>query len=666
LEGVERVIMEFKKLFEPVQIGKVQIRNRIAMAPMGVTGLVGPDGILTQRVIDYYSERAYGGVGLIITGLTKAEEKVETKFLLPMVSYVSAYSFGELAEAVHYYESKLFVQLTPGVGRVMPTAYIDRGNNPVAPSAIQAYWKPSMTTKALTIKEVEELVRAMGTAAGMLKDLGIDGVELHGHEGYLLDEFTTSIWNKRKDKYGGDLKERLTFPMEIVNAIKDKAGRDFPVIYRFGLKHYMKDLHSGALKGEDYVEAGRNIKEGLEMAKLLEKAGVDALHVDAGCYESYYWPHPPIYQEYGCMVDMAEMVKNVVKIPVIAVGKLDIPELAEMVLKEGKADIVALGRALLADPHWPKKVRERKIEDIRPCIGCHDGCLGREDQRKPLSCATNPATGRERLYEIVSSSKPRKVLIAGGGIAGMEAARVAAIKGDDVTLFEKSEILGGHLIAASVPDFKQSVKRLLDWYRSQLIGLRVEVKLNTEVTPELVKNERPEKVVVATGSTPIISSIPGIEKRLLNTAIDLLLGKRRAGNTIVMIGGGLIGCETGLWLARQGKRVIIVEMLPEVTMGIYHANSTMLLDMLALNKVEIMTNTTLEEIKEQEVIVIDKSFKKTIIKCDTVALALGLEPRRELYESLMGEFAELYAIGDCKKPGKMLNAIWDGYNIGRS
>ena len=505
--------IKFQKLFEPIKIGSVLIKNRIAMAPMAIAGLVSPDGSPAQRAIDYYTERAIGGVGLIISSVTRVEDKIEPRGPLPFVSPVTVYSFGELAESVHYYGARLFVQLTAGAGRVLPGVVIDRGVEPVSASANPAYWRPKVTTRPLTADEIKTLVVAFGRAAATLNSLGVDGVELHGHEGYLFDQFATALWNRRNDKYGGSLRNRLRFPFEVLEAIKSKAGSDFPVIYRYGLKHYIKAPWSAALKGEGYQEAGRDIQEGLEMTKLLEKAGFDALHVDAGSYDSWYWAHPPIYQPYGCMVDMAEQVKKTVSIPVITVGKLDVPELAETVVREGKADIVALGRALLADPHWPKKVHQGKVEDIRPCIGCHDGCLGRTIRdHKPLSCATNPSTGRERIYTIIRTTQPKKVLIAGGGVAGMEAARVASIKGDDVTLYESSERLGGHLIEASVPDFKVSIKRLLNWYETQLKKMNVRIKLGTEVTKKLLKQEKPQKIVIATGSIPIIPEVPGVKE----------------------------------------------------------------------------------------------------------------------------------------------------------
>ena len=663
---------KFEKIFEAVKIGRETIRNRIALAPMGNLGLINPDGSFSQRGIDYFTERAIGEVGLIITGVVKVENEVDflgtdSINLIPIANSTTSSSFSKLADSMHRYGSKLFVQLTAGFGRVLPGLGIDLGIKPVSASEIPAYWRPDVMTRAISTSEVEGMVEAFGRAAKILATTGVDGIELHGHEGYLFDQFTTAIWNKRDDKYGGDLEDRLTFPIEALNSIKDGAGKDFPVIYRFGLKHYIKGLHAGALKDEDFKEAGRDIEEGIEMAKLLEKAGFDALEVDAGCYDSWYWAHPPIYQPHGCMADMAERVKKVVDLPVLTVGRLGIPELAETILEEKRADMVVLGRALLSDPHWVKKVREGRVEDIRPCIGCHDGCLYRiyEDFRS-LSCAVAPATGREKIYGIEPTKESKKVLIAGGGPAGMEAARVLSIRGHDVTLYEKSDALGGHLIEAGIPEFKADIKRLLKWYKIQLDKLKVKIKLKTEVTSQLIRDKKPDVLIVAAGSTPIIPKMPGIEKQKVITAIDLLLGKKKSGERVVVLGGGLVGCETALWLAEQGKETTVVEMLPEVATGICHANRVMLLDLLAKNEVDVITKMTIQEITDGGVLSIDKDLNKTVIECDTVVLAVGLKPSNEIYNSMDKEISHIYAIGDCKEARKIMDAIWEGYDVSRT
>lgn len=656
----------FLKLFEPVSIGKVTIKNRVAMAPMEIIGMINPDGSLTQRAIDYYVERAKGGVGLIISGLFKVENDIDSLvYGQPLVSSAVLPSFAELSEAVHSFGAKIFIQLTAGYGRTASLSELR--SQPVSASAVPNYWDPALICKELSTEEVERLVKAFGEAAMIVKMAGIDGIELHGHEGYLFDQFTTAVWNRRADKFGGDLKGRLTLPIETLNIIKQAVGEDFPVQYRFGLKHYMKGTNAkGILPCEEYKEAGRDIDEGLEMAELLEKAGFDSLHVDAGCYESWYWAHPPMYQEHGCMVDMAEKVKKVVKIPVLAVGRLGLPELAERIIEDGKADMVALGRALLADPDWPIKVREGKTEDIRPCLGCHDACMGRIMEGKTLSCAVNFATGRERLYKLRPALKPKKVLVAGGGVAGMEAARVAALVGHKVTLYEKGKSLGGHLIEASVPDFKKDLLRLNSWYKTQLQKLGVEIKLETKVTPELVESENPDEVFVATGSSFIKPDILGIERANVVTAIDLLLGKGKTGDSVVVVGGGLIGCETALWLAKQGTKVTIVEILPELMIAglpVPHENRMMLLELLAANNVSILTNTGIQEVIAEGAIISNEIFKKRTIKADTVVLALGLKPDDELYEFLRRKVAHLHALGDCREPRNIMGAIWDSYEV---
>jgi 2-enoate reductase len=658
---------KFQKLFEPIKIGEVEIKNRIAMAPMGVIGLLNPDGSLGPRGIDYYLERSKGGVGLIITSVHKVENEIESLPILPLVSRAAVASFTELSEAIHALGSKIFVQLTAGTGRVAFPLMLR--SQLVSASAIPSYWEPSKTCRELKTEEVEQLIKCFGNAAEILAAAGIDGVELHGHEGYLFDQFTTALWNRRTDKYGGNLAARLKFPIEVLHEIKKRVGQSFPVQYRFGLKHYIKDLHSGALANEKFVEAGRDIEEGLQMAKMLEDAGFDALHVDAGCYDSWYWAHPPVYQENGCMIDMAARAKKVVKIPVIGVGKLGIPELAERVIMEGKADIVAIGKSLLADAFWVKKVEEGRPEQIRPCIGCHDGCMGRVSRGKPLSCAVNPATGRERTYRIERAENPGKVMIIGGGVAGLEAARVASLRGYKATLYEKTNSLGGHLIAASIPSFKKDLARLLDWYQVEFRKLDLEIKLNFEVKPETVLRERPDALIIATGSKPIIPRIPGVEKEKVATAVDLLLGKQKAGENVFVLGGGLIGCGTALWLAQQGKKVTIGEILDELMIAgipVQHMNRMMLINLLKFHNVATIMNCSLLEVTEEGVLLIGKDFGKKNLKVDTVVIATGLSPDQTLYNTLRGTIPNLFLIGDSRKAQNVMGSIWDAYEVSRN
>jgi len=658
----------FRKLFEPLSVGSVRIKNRIAMAPLVIMGMTHANGSPTQRAVDFYAERARGGVGLIIVGGFKVEKEIDTAVEgFPVVTRAVLTPLGELCETVHSWGTKVFIQLTAGLGRVA-APYFFQGK-PVSASPIPYYWDPKITCRPLEMEEVGRIVSAFGDAAAIVAAAGADGIEIHGHEGYLLDQFSTSLWNQRTDRYGGDLRGRLTFSFEILRDIKRKVGNHFPVIYRFGLKHFIKAWNAGGLKGETYRELGRDVEEGIEMAKLLQEGGADALHVDAGCYDSTYWAHPPLYQEHGYIADLAAETKRVVKIPVIAVGRLEVPEFALKAVEEGKADMVALGRGLLADPHWPNKIREGREKDIRPCLGCNDGCSGRLHAGKPMSCAVNPSCGREGLYSIVPTHPPKKVWIAGGGPAGMEAARVSAIRGHQVTLYEKERILGGQLTAASVPDFKKDIKRLMEWYQHQIDLLGVDIELGTELTADLIVRGKPDVVFVATGSKPIVPDLPGVDRDNVMTCAEFLLGKKRAGETVVIIGGGLMGCETALWCARLGKKVTVLEEAPQLMASgipVPRMNKIMLQDLLAAHHVDLLTNVRVEEITIDGVTIADIESNQKTIRADTVALAIGSKEVEGLYETLKDRVVQLYRLGDCKEPGNIMRAIWDASEVART
>jgi len=519
------------KLFEPIKIGKVEIKNRIAMSPMHLFGLTTLGGAFSQRAIDYYKERARGGTGLIITGIVKVENEIEKRpvnsiscLSLNPIHFIQTAS--ELTEGVHTYGTRIFLQLTAGFGRVGEPG--DISGQPVAPSAIPNYWDPTVTCREMTTEEVERLVKAFGEAAKIAVMAGFDGIEIHAmHEGYLIDQFTIAMFNRRTDKYGGNLRERLTFPIEIVKEIKNKAGVDFPVQLRFSIKSFIKDWRQGGLPAEEFKEAGRDIEEGLEAAGILEDAGYDAFNADAGSYDAWYWAHPPSYQEHGLYLPLTGRLKKVVTVPVIVAGRMDVPDLAAAALAEDKADIVSLGRGLLADPYWPASVFEGKVSRIRPCLACQDGCGERINLGRPLSCAVNPACGREKDYAIQPAREVKNVMVIGGGIAGMEAARVAAIRGHSTALYEKNDRLGGHLIAVAVPEFKQDVARLLKWYETELAELGVQIHLNKEATLELAQKEKNNVVIVATGSKSIIPDIPGVDSEKVTTPTDILLGKKQ-------------------------------------------------------------------------------------------------------------------------------------------
>jgi 2-enoate reductase len=650
--------MKYLYLFEAGNIGKVTLNNRIVMAPMGTPAMTGYKGTFSERVIDYYEIRALGGIGLIITGLNFVNSKIEPLEIDGQSSNVTfdhwwkVRNFIQLTERVHDYGAKIFAQLTAGFGRVSPKRFLDRGGiQCIAPSPVQLFWRPDRVAREMTKGEIETIIESFGKAAEIARESKFDGVELHGHEGYLIDQFMSEIWNRRNDEYGGDFERRMNFPLSIIRTIRESAGVDFPIIFRLGLDHKFS--------------GGRTVGEGIEIIKTLENAGVSALHVDAGCYDSWYWPHPPLYQPPGCMVDMAETAKKHVSLPIIAVGRLGYPALADRILKEGRADFVAMGRPLLADPDLAAKARRGEIDDIRPCIGCHE-CLERLRNSQSISCAVNPQCGDERRLSINKTSSRKKVMVIGGGIAGMEAARVCALRGHSVNLYEKTDRLGGILKVASNHGFKQDLKRLMDYQVGQVQKMAdLEISINTEVTEEIIQREKPDVIFLATGSEPITrANIQGLEQATFVTAEDVYEGRIPAGSRAVVIGGGSVGCEVALYLADQHWRVTVLEMLSGMAADLFSANREMLLKELTDRNVELVTNATVERVNSGEVVAAVEAGHKAF-SYDLLVLSIGRSPVNELDDIAKRLVKDVYVIGDCRSPRKIKDAIWDAFKLSR-
>lgn len=653
------------KMFTGTQIGKLKIKNRLAMAPMGAFGLVDEYGCFNQRGIDYYAERAKGGLGLIVSSVCKVENTVDSVIngLLPCtdtdpVRFVLTGS--ELTERVHNYGTKIFLQLSMGFGRVLSPHMATKP--PVSASAVPNFWDPTVTCREMTTEEVEFVIKKFGEAAATAKRAGFDGVEIHAvHEGYLLDQFTTAFTNHRTDKFGGDLKGRLTLPCEIVKEIKNVVGQDFPVQLRYSMKSCVKDFNSGGLDGEDYKEFGRDFDEGLEAAKILDKAGYDSFDADEGAYDAWYFAHPPVYQRHGLYLDYSKKLKEVTDKPVVVAGKLDVPDVARKALDTDACDMVVIGRGVLADPEWPNKVMAGKDDEIVPCIGCHVGCMGRGFEGKHLSCAVNPACGRERYYKINKIDTPQTAVVIGGGVAGMEAARVLKLRGFEVSLYEATDKLGGNIIPAAVPDFKQDDQRLIDYYRNQMDKLGINVYLNTPMTAGEVRALNADQIIVATGSTIKIPKVPCTNPEKLTDAVSVLMGEKEVGQKVTMIGGGLVGCETALWLANMGKEVTVVEMLPEVlTSGkpIPFMNKDMLLTMLKNKNVKFVTSSALLKVVDEGAVVIDNKFRQQTIEADTVVTAIGFASNDELFNELYGDTPNVHNVGDSQVATNIMDAIW--------
>ena len=659
--------MKYQKLFTPVKIGSVTIKNRFAMAPMGPLGLADAQGGFNQRGIDYYTERAKGGTGLIITGVTFSDCKVETQSMpnCPNSTYNPVHfirTSREMTERVHAYGSKIFLMMSAGFGRVtIPTNLGEFP--PVAPSAIPHRWLDKIC-RPLTAEEIRSIVKSFGDGAYNAKRGGFDGVEIHAvHEGYLLDQFAISMFNQRTDEYGGSLENRLRFAKEIVEEIKSRCGEDFPVALRFSVKSMIKDWREGALPGEEFTEMGRDIEEGLQAAKLLVEYGYDALDTDVGTYDAWWWNHPPMYQKKGLFRPYCKMVKEVVNVPVLCAGRMDDPDMALEALEKGECDIISLGRPLLADPDYVNKLRAGRVKEIRPCISCQEGCMGRIQEYSMINCAVNPQAARERDMAYAPVLTSRKVLVVGGGVAGCEAARVLAVRGHRPEVYEKGGCLGGNLIPGGAPEFKEDDLALAAWYADALERLHVPVHLNHEVTKEEVLAGDWDAVIVATGSSPKTFSLGDDDH--VYTASQVLLKEKDCGESTVIVGGGLVGCETALWLARHGRKVTIVEALDKILAvngPLCHANKDMLERLVPFNGVEVVTGAKVKSYQDGVLTAeTDEGEKK--ISCNSVILAVGYREEDSLYRQLEFDVPKIYLLGDARKVSNIMYAIWDAFEV---
>lgn len=646
-----------KKLFSPIKIGKMELRNRIVMAPIA-TDYAASDGTVTETLIDYLEARARGGVGLIIAEVTSV---VGTAKYMPnqlgLWDDKFIPGFTELAKAVHAHGAKLVPQIIhpgpenwsfmSGVPSVGPSPVFDRVNKEVP--------------QELSLEEIERIIEDFGVAARRAREAGLDGVELHAaHAHLLVGCFMSPARNKRFDAYGGSIEERLKLPVEIIKRIKAKAGRDFPIILR--------------ISGDEMVPGGRTLQETQYIAPILAEAGVDAFHVSGGVYpELNWWIIPPMGTPLGLNVPYAAAVKEVVKVPVIVVGRIKDPLLAEHILETGKADLVAMARPLLADPELPKKAEEGRLDDIAPCIACGVGCIAVRMELKPMTCVINPALGREKEMAIARAERPRRVLVAGGGPGGLEAARVAALRGHQVTLCEKGPKLGGQLILAAVPPFKQEIILALKYLATQAAKVGVKIELDTEVTPQLVEELKPDVVIVATGAAPFIPDLPGVEKERVLTAWDLLAGNAAQGaRNVVVIGGGMVGCEVADFLADRGdnlmigrKAATVITRQADVALDMVAEARALLLQRLRDKDVAFLTRATTKEILDDGVVVVKDGEEMTLSGIDCIVLARGAKPVDELSDRIKDKVAEVYVIGDAKEPRKALEAITEGAEVGR-
>ena len=678
---------KYEALFTPWKIGKVEIKNRIVLCPMGGTSLFGWFELggchFDKEAAKFFLERANNNVGLIIPGIAPIRDTFWGKWL-----WQNPKMFDELKEfmdEIHKSGAKLFIQLTAGMGRswaitelIAPLhknkftravikPVIDTSHELASPSAQPSRWAPDIICPEMTVEQIKEIIEAFAKTAELCKKAGVDGVEVHAvHEGYLLDQFAIEFYNKRTDDYGGSFENRYRFATDIVKAIKERCGKDYPVSLRYSVESKLKGFCEGAMPNEAYTEVGRNMEESEKAVKYLQDAGYDMLNADNGTYDSWYWAHPPMYMPQNCNLQDVAHIKKFVDIPVVCAGRME-PDVGAKAVEDGLIDAVGVARQFLTDPEWITKMIDDRIEDIKPCICCHSGCFNFSSSKghantQDLSdtmglarCALNPETMQSTKYTIKPAKKIKSVAVIGGGIGGMEAAILLTKRGHKATIYEKTNRLGGVFIAAAAPSFKEKDRDLIAWYKREIAKLNIEVKLNTEIKD--IKTLNADEVIIATGATPKNVPVKGVENTV--EAVDYLLKNKTVGENVVIIGGGLTGCEIAYDLYLQGKKPTIVEMQDDLitTKGVCLANTSYLRDFFKTNKVPVHLETAVCEISPDGVTVKEKDGNTFKIAADSVIMSVGYNPAPIAKKS-----GKVHIIGDAHKVGNLRTVIWGAWD----
>lgn len=683
---------KYDALFTPMQVGGATIKNRIVLVAMEGTSMVeGQMGFkFNPHCRNYYIEHAKNNVGLMIPGMLPVRSFAGNKYLGDAEKVMMG-PVKELIDEIHGYGSKVFFQLGAGMGRAMVAIpmlrklYYNKFMGGAAKlfagmdihrmfrssdAGLPNVWDTNIKSTKMEKDEIQDIIVAFGRAAALCKRAGVDGIEIHAvHEGYLLDQFAMGCTNHRDDEYGGSLENRLRFACEIIKEIKKTCGADYPVSVRYSVESKMIAFNVGALPGEEYTEFGRDLQEGIEGAKILEAAGADMLDADNGTYDSWYWAHPPMYMPLSCNLESSAAIKPHVDIPVVCSGRMEDPDTASAAVESGKIDAVGIARQFLCDPEYATKVKEGRADDIRPCIACHNGCFGVSKYKGnpgdlpsiPMGhCALNPATLAEDKYKITPATQKKKVAIIGGGIGGMEAARLCALRGHKPTIYEKSDELGGVFISATSPDFKEKDRMLLDWYKKQMRDLNIDIKLNTEISSGQLSSLGADAAIIATGAKPRTVPVPGADGTHVMEAIEYLRETKQAGQNVVVIGGGLTGCEIAYDLIRKGKNPVVVEMQDDILKvhGLSAANTNFLRDVFRRYKTPVYLEAKVVEINNTGVVIETAGGTQTL-QADSVITSIGYTPT-PLVEA---GGAHTHILGDAAKVGNLLTVIWGAWDV---
>lgn len=662
-----------KMLFSPIKIKNMELRNRIVMPAMHF--LNSWDGQLLPHHFDYFVERAKGGVGLIIIGGCTIDETSGAKNMISVAHDKFLPELSALAQAVHAQGAKIAAQLYHA-GRYAHS-WLMGGKQSVSSSSVRSKFTGE-TPRELSLPEIKQIQKNYALAAGRVKKAGFDAVEVIASAGYLISQFLSPLVNRRKDEYGGDYENRMRFGLEVAQEIRREVGPDFPLIFR--------------VAGNEFMEGGLANKEAQIFCRELEKVGVDMINVTGGWHETRV-PQITMNLPRGGFVYLARGIKEAVSIPVMACNRINDPILAEKILRSGQADLIGFARALIADPELPNKAYWGRLEDINYCIACNQGCFDPIFEQKPQTCLVNPRAGAEGKLTIIPAPVKKKVMIIGGGPAGMEAARVAALRGHRVALYEKKERLGGQLPLAAAPPGRQEFLTFAHYLEKQLKKLQVPIYLGTEATVLHVEMEKPDVLILATGAEPIVPDIKGVDQPHVLKAWDVLAEEVNTGREVVIIGGGAVGLETALFLAHQGtldpetlhflifnqaepmenlksllyhglKKVTVVEMVRKLGADIGLSTRWTILQDLARLGVKTLTKARAQEITKEGVL-IQREDKEEFLPADTIILATGAKPVNSLYQPLQNKFKEIYLIGDAKEPRRALEAVAEGFAVAR-